>query len=226
MKGTHVENELRAICSLTDKRLEWEEISRDWVEELERKLKEGQVVYNQTRDHCAYMGAIIADLERTRLQQESALDQVTEHQWLLSQDLIKERKRADDLEICLEKQHLVNEALLRAITQIGHSDTSSLNIQHVLLQNEWQRELISTLRSALNAREETVRYLQMALRGIRRTLVPSAAGLLILKAAQVSQPHLQPYSSSLTATTVQTRHGRMQDPVIIGTEKRGEFVCF
>ncbi|KAE8133860.1 hypothetical protein BDV38DRAFT_286477 [Aspergillus pseudotamarii] len=195
----NIENELRAICSLTDKRLEWEEISRDRVEELERKLKEGQAVYNQTRDHCAYMGAIITDLERTRLQQESALDHVTEHQWLLSQDLIKERKRADDLEIRLEKQHLVNEALLRAIAQIGHSDTSSLNIQHVLLQNEWQRELISTLRSALNAREETVRYLQMALRGDSQDIGPEccwACDTESRPSEPTSPPTIQPIPNS------------------------------
>jgi hypothetical protein len=172
MKGPHIETELRAICSLTDKRLEWEEESRKRLEELERRLKEGQVAYNQTRDHCTYMGTIIADLERTRLQQESALGHAMEHQWLLSQDLLKERERADDLEVRLEKQHLVNEALLRAVAQIGHNDTSSWNIQHVLLENEWQRELISTLRSTLNAREETVRYLQMTLGGRSRDTGP------------------------------------------------------
>ncbi|KAF5861170.1 hypothetical protein ETB97_000544 [Aspergillus alliaceus] len=116
------ENELRAICSLTDKRLEWEEKSRRRLDELDLRLKESQIAYNQTRDHCAYLGAIIADLERTRLQLESALGHVTEHQWLLSQDLIQEKKRADHLEICLEKQHLINEALLRAVTRTRHNE--------------------------------------------------------------------------------------------------------
>ncbi|KAA8649659.1 uncharacterized protein ATNIH1004_002330 [Aspergillus tanneri] len=161
-QDSHIRQWIQDVWISTGKLLEREENSRRRQEDLEFRIREDQAANKRALDHCAYLETVVTELEKKRLQHESSLNHLNEQQWVLHQDLIQERTKVKELEGRVESQYSVNEALLRAITQTESNDFSPLNLQQILLENERQRELISTLQSTLNAREATVRYLQMA----------------------------------------------------------------
>ncbi|KAB8265967.1 hypothetical protein BDV32DRAFT_143705 [Aspergillus pseudonomiae] len=159
-----VASEIQTICCLMEKLLEREDGLRQEVEELKFQM-EHQFSHKQTCDHCADLRTVITRLENKILHQEFTVSSLLECQWLLDRDLTLERQKVWGLESRLADQYLVNESLLRAVTQV-ESNRSSWDIQHVLLENERQRESISTLLSTLDVKDITIQCLQMALQDI------------------------------------------------------------
>lgn len=148
---------------MTKSIFERENGSRQYQGQLESRIRQEQAENQQILDHCAQLESIIKESEQARLQREPALTPLIENQRLLHRDLILARQKVEELESRIENQKLVNETLLRSVAPGDGDQLKVLNIRHVLLENQWQRELISTLQNTIQVREKAVRGLQMAL---------------------------------------------------------------
>lgn len=158
-------DEFQAICSLTKSIFDRENGSRQYQGQLESRIREEQAANQQVLDHCAWLESIIRESEQTRLQREPTLTHLTENQRILHRDLMLSRQKVEELESRIANQKLVNETLLRSVAPGGGDQSRALNIHNVLLENQWQRKLISILQNTLQMREKTVRDLQMTLDG-------------------------------------------------------------
>lgn len=157
--------ESQAIRSLSEGIFVRENESRHYQGQLENRIREEQAVNQQIQGHVAWLESILKDSEQAKLQHKTMLDNMGETQKVLYQNLALERQKVKELESRTANQKLVNETLLHSMAPEGGDWSKSLKIRHVILENQWQRDMICSLRAALQMREETVRDLQMALNG-------------------------------------------------------------
>ena len=73
------------------------------------------------------------------------------------------RLKVQELESRVASQKLVNETLLRSLASGDGDQSRAFNADDILLENQWQGELISTLQNTLQMRERTIMGLQMVL---------------------------------------------------------------
>jgi len=71
--------------------------------------------------------------------------------------------KIQELESSVASQKSVNETLLRSLAPDDGNQSRAFNTDDILLENQWQGELISTLQNTLQMRERTITGLQMAL---------------------------------------------------------------
>lgn len=163
MKIPPLTDEFRAICSLTKSIFEQENGSRQYQGQLESRIREEQAANQQILDRCAWLESVVKEAEQARLQREPALTSLMESQRILHRDLTLARQKAEELESRIANQKLVNETLLCSVAPGDGDQLKALNIHHILLENQWQCELISTLQNTIQMQEKTVRGLQTAL---------------------------------------------------------------
>lgn len=71
--------------------------------------------------------------------------------------------KIQELESSVASQKSVNETFLCSLAPNDGNQSRAFNTDDILLENQWQGELISTLQNTLQMRERTIRGLQMAL---------------------------------------------------------------
>ena len=97
------------------------------------------------------------------MQRESALTHLTENQRILHRDLVIAGLKIQELESRVASQKSVNVTLLRSLAPGDDDQSRAFNTDDILLENQWQGELISTLQNTLQMRERTITGLQMVL---------------------------------------------------------------
>ncbi|OJJ83551.1 uncharacterized protein ASPGLDRAFT_26445 [Aspergillus glaucus CBS 516.65] len=156
-------DESQAICQLMKSIFEEENRSQQYQKQLESRIREEQATNRQILNHCAWLESVIKQSEQARLQRESALTNLTENQRTLHRDLVIASLKIQELESRVASQKSVNETLLRSLAPGDEGQSRAFNTDDILLENQWQGELISTLQNTLQMQERTITGLQMVL---------------------------------------------------------------
>jgi DNA repair exonuclease SbcCD ATPase subunit len=137
-----------------------EKASREYQRRLEQRISEDALFVRQARGFCAQLEQELAASEKMRIQLETAVDRVSKEQQLLGRDLTLERNKATELETRIANLLSINNTLLKMVS--GKQSSQNPEVDHLLAENERQREFISILQSTNQTNEQAIQTLRIA----------------------------------------------------------------
>ncbi|KAJ5084792.1 hypothetical protein NUU61_009371 [Penicillium alfredii] len=167
------ENSERTILVLLENLLRQEQQSKLYQGRLETRVYSDSVGYQKLRNHCIQLEKMVYGLEHHKSQQEATLRYTADVCQAISRDLALERNKVQELESRFNDVYPAIDKLLQRLTQDQNppgSQDGMWTIQQLQHENLRQRELIACLQSTLQAREEMVQELQVALEQLTREL--------------------------------------------------------
>lgn len=136
---------------------------KHYQDQLESKINSDAAEFQRLRAHTLQLQRVVCGLQYQRSQLETSLAHMAEACRVMARDLGLEKSKVQELESRLTELYPSIESLLQYLAP-GEHNRQQLNNEgangHLLLENQRQRELISSLESNLREREEAIRELK------------------------------------------------------------------
>ncbi|KAJ5639164.1 uncharacterized protein N7484_007026 [Penicillium longicatenatum] len=152
------------VLILVEKLLLQDQQAKYYQGQLESRIYSDNAAFQRLRVYCVQLEKMASSLESQKSLQETSFRSAAETCQLMARDLSLERARVQELESRLNDLYPTIETFLKGST-VGQSRHCETEVMRELQQeNYYQRELITCLQSALQAREETVEELKLSLK--------------------------------------------------------------
>lgn len=162
-KSTQAVDDDQNIYTCIEALLRQEQQSKHYQDQLEFKINSDVVEFQRSRAHTLQLQRVVCGLQYQRSQLETSLAHMAEACRVMARDLGFEKEKVQELESRLAQVHPSIEYLLQHLAP-GERERERVNDEavngHLLLENQNQRELISSLESILREREEAIRELK------------------------------------------------------------------
>ncbi|KAJ5883443.1 uncharacterized protein N7473_010329 [Penicillium subrubescens] len=161
-KSTQAVDDDQNIFTCIEALLRQEQQSKHYQDQLEFKINSDVVEFQRSRAHTLQLQRVVCGLQYQRSQLETSLAHMAEACRVMARDLGFEKEKVQELESRLAQVPSI-EYLLQHLAP-GERQREQVNGEglngHLLLENQHQRELISSLESIVREREEAIRELK------------------------------------------------------------------
>lgn len=159
-----------AVCNsggdtlpLIEELLRQEQRSRHYQERLQSQIYAVSTDYQKVRAYCLQLQRMVSGEQHHKSQLEASLAYMLEACRVMARDLELERTRVQALESCLNDLYPKVDSLLQELDNYKTESLSNEVNGHLLLENQQQQTLVTSLESKLYAHEQVIQELKASL---------------------------------------------------------------
>ncbi|KAJ6115287.1 hypothetical protein N7486_001065 [Penicillium sp. IBT 16267x] len=152
--------------ALIDKLLRQEQQSNHYQGQLESRIYSDAAEYHKLRAHCQQLEKLVIGTQHQRSQLESSVSYTTEACRVAYQNLEMEKNKVQQLESRLND---LQPGVISLLQKLGEQEINNRQLNgkerdtEIVLENQYQRDLITHLQSTLYVRDQMLEELKEAL---------------------------------------------------------------